>query len=531
MAKHVDFRFDEIADELEFSHNVIVQGETCGRIAREKRGLYDLGSIIFFGFGLYWTWLWVFEETPVLSCFAGGRKTDGFDVIIHAACIAMLLAGAWGVRWFSGRRGQGVLVAAAGIGAVVATGISVVQPIPPILDVVGAVLTGISRACFNLLWAAFYCRIGLKRGAVFMFGSVAVGAFVCITTTGLHPGPAVFVELCLPILATAAYIFSERHLSYLDGNDVPYGLKEWAPRGIGSFPLGKFVRLFGGIFIYGAAFMFLNRVFFAADYAGSVAVYEFAFLGVFLVGSVIAVVAYQFSHYFNLLVAYKCILPIVVAGFLLTSLLHGSNRTIAVGVVFVGFTIFDVITWLALAYSSRRLLLSPLVTFGFGRTAHFLGLIVGSFMAGVAVLPSGDLSDWFPVLAFFFVVALIVASTLILTEKFLFYGEPPTNVALSESIEVAVAPNAGSTDAEAMDSERVLWNRRCAAIAADYGLTPREQEVFLLLAKGRDGAFIQNALGISDHTVRSHIYHIYQKVGAHSRQDLLDLVEYDEIRG
>lgn len=62
-------------------------------------------------------------------------------------------------------------------------------------------------------------------------------------------------------------------------------------------------------------------------------------------------------------------------------------------------------------------------------------------------------------------------------------------------------------------------------IAREGHLSARETEVFLLLAKGRSAPFIRDELMVSLNTVSSHIKHIYGKLGVHSRQELLDLVE------
>lgn len=47
----------------------------------------------------------------------------------------------------------------------------------------------------------------------------------------------------------------------------------------------------------------------------------------------------------------------------------------------------------------------------------------------------------------------------------------------------------------------------------------------MLLAKGRGTEYIQNKLGISSHTIKTHTYNIYHKVGIDSREELLDAVE------
>lgn len=54
---------------------------------------------------------------------------------------------------------------------------------------------------------------------------------------------------------------------------------------------------------------------------------------------------------------------------------------------------------------------------------------------------------------------------------------------------------------------------------------PREAEVFAMLARGRDRAYIEEALVVSRNTVKAHVKHVYAKLGIHSHQELLDLVE------
>lgn len=66
---------------------------------------------------------------------------------------------------------------------------------------------------------------------------------------------------------------------------------------------------------------------------------------------------------------------------------------------------------------------------------------------------------------------------------------------------------------------------RCAAVAREGGLTEREAEILAYLARGRTKAYIAEVLFVSENTVRSHVRNIYSKLGVHTRQELLDLVE------
>ena len=66
-------------------------------------------------------------------------------------------------------------------------------------------------------------------------------------------------------------------------------------------------------------------------------------------------------------------------------------------------------------------------------------------------------------------------------------------------------------------------DENCAHLGDEFGLTAREREVFVLLAHGRNGRYIMDHLVISRNTAKSHIKHIYSKLGVHSHQELIDL--------
>lgn len=65
---------------------------------------------------------------------------------------------------------------------------------------------------------------------------------------------------------------------------------------------------------------------------------------------------------------------------------------------------------------------------------------------------------------------------------------------------------------------------RRGEIAERAGLSPRETEVFMMLAQGRSRAFISEELVLSEGTVKTHISHIYTKLNVHGRQEMFDLL-------
>ena len=66
---------------------------------------------------------------------------------------------------------------------------------------------------------------------------------------------------------------------------------------------------------------------------------------------------------------------------------------------------------------------------------------------------------------------------------------------------------------------------RCTELGEQYRLSPREKEVFQLLALGKTAADIERELYIANGTLKSHTRRIYQKLGIHSRVELEELLK------
>ncbi len=68
-------------------------------------------------------------------------------------------------------------------------------------------------------------------------------------------------------------------------------------------------------------------------------------------------------------------------------------------------------------------------------------------------------------------------------------------------------------------------DEHCGLLAASCGLTPREEEVLRLLVRGYNGARMEQELVISKNTVKTHVRHVYAKLGCHSQQELIAMAE------
>lgn len=77
-------------------------------------------------------------------------------------------------------------------------------------------------------------------------------------------------------------------------------------------------------------------------------------------------------------------------------------------------------------------------------------------------------------------------------------------------------------------AETNAFKRVCEEIGGRYLLSQRQTEVLYLLARGYNAAHVQEKLGITRNTAKSHMNKIYRKLDIHTQQELLMMVE-DEL--
>lgn len=204
---------------------------------------------------------------------------------------------------------------------------------------------------------------------------------------------------------------------------------------------------------------------------------------------------------------------LVVLGFSLSLATSSMVSNAALIVLAVGSQLFSVLVWAVLAIVGSRNPLGGIAVIGLGFCASNLGVGLGAALRAL-VDAEGVLSPDAKV-----VVLAAVATGFV---AFIWLGLK--GFSFSETIQgvkPVTLPTAPSPTPE-NDLET-----RCSQLAQTHGLTERESEVFLLLARGRNGAFIQDACHVTRNTAKTHIRRIYQKLGVHTHQELIDLVESD----
>lgn len=196
------------------------------------------------------------------------------------------------------------------------------------------------------------------------------------------------------------------------------------------------------------------------------------------------------------------LLAATLAGALLPQLYQEGDMQVWAGLVsLVSISLIELFSMMLYVVFARTSSVSGSVVYCFGAGFRSVGAFVGSILGGAIALAVPSAAEAA------IVVALVCAAQIITAMGIVFSFVPVRS--------------------EKQSQQR--WespiSSRCHTVAQTYGLTPREEEVMVLLAKGYSVEGIQKELFIAKGTATTHSHHIYKKLGIHSRQELLDLVD------
>jgi DNA-binding CsgD family transcriptional regulator len=216
---------------------------------------------------------------------------------------------------------------------------------------------------------------------------------------------------------------------------------------------------------------------------------------------------------------YSLLIVAMVVAIALLPIFEGSADGWSILVYFIS-SVFEFIVWCLLAFIVFQKRISPLIVYGFGRGALMLGCGLG-WLFGVSCLPVVVASVG-PT-AFFLVCAgtvLVLVSALFSERDFnrLFSSVSETALTLGNLMEEGLGE-------EKKDGKRGRFGSALDALAKRYGLSAREAEVMRFLAMGRGSDYIAEELSVSLNTARTHTHNVYVKLGIHSRQELIDLMD------
>ncbi len=367
------------------------------------------------------------------------------------------------------------------------------------LLVIGSSIIALGRAIVFVFVGLSLSQLGIRAaGTAIAFAFVA--AFAIIAPLQMLPrAVGVALYLIAPLLAlgltarSAAPIFklSSTHAS-------PDELSVTQPRAFLSLASSLFICLFLFRIAFGCSLR-LGEVEGAPLASGLVA----------LPVIIIALCVILAKKYFPADLLTQLSALAVIAGLFFAAAGQFEYRQIAATLLSVGNTLFDMVAWLTLVAIANRNPLGAITVIAWGRGISAVGTTAGAAL-GVATNTLTLHSPTAMVVALGVFLAVFGAYVLIGLKDFTF-----------KTVIEGIKP----VSSEVAESPEDRFEMRCETIACESGLTPRELEVFKMLARGRNKEYIQEKLVVSKNTVKAHVKHIYTKLDIHSHQELIDLVD------
>lgn len=466
------------------------------------RGAAPILTLVFILLACY-GWILNASVYSVVGTYAGIAREIG-TCAMGLALLGLGLAARFRPLWLDKR-----LLLAAALFFSLAAALILLLAIPSqngAITVAGLILLNLGMSWAHALTALSLSAFTSFRTAV---TAIALGYALGEVVTLLAPAPTLEVGILLCCLASPAVVVLQYRTSAQPLGAITQGtpaadLEISNPE---SFldPISKLsicALLFGFAFGYGLA---LNQV--------NNAPVSISFFGLIIPALALWIIFCRGEERADSLFSVCALL--VVAGFLLAPFTFSTEYAFANGLLRAGSKTFEILLWIVFVAVGRRNLYALLPTWGSARCLELIGLSLGAIIGHTSNTLVEEGAPTAAILAALFVF-LFVAILWLVLRKYSF------EATIQGVATFKAAPP------ETPESEEFTFGdleKRCLELGEKKGLTARQIEIFTLLARGRNGLVIREHFVLSRNTVKSHTRSIYQKLGVHSQQELIDLVE------
>ncbi len=413
--------------------------------------------------------------------------------------------------------------------------------------VAASLLTGFGSGFMWVMWGEYYAKITQEDAEFLAPVSAVVAAVLVLVVSSMSGWVAVAVVTLLPLASGACLAFSWRDVqgqeataehwgafeqrAYNDARDRAQRNPFGALRAMGRGGLGVMVA---------CLFVCVEGTFYEAPDKTSWP-FQFVFVVSIAFMVVVAVASTMGPRRIAMSFLYRWMCPVLVVGFASVVLFGPDMGGYCAYVVSIAARFaFILITQLYFARFAATGKATAVQSFGFGwifvHLGDFLG-VVASVLLGEGVLQGALSLDQ---VAAGSMAVLVLVTMYVLNDEKSFSAETAAGMAQAGCGPDAFGPMGGAAALQRADGrdgagslsageedgpqQSDALGERIQELAAQHALTPRETEVFGLLARGRSVPYIRDALVISKETAATHAKHVYAKLGVHSRQELIDLV-------
>ncbi len=389
--------------------------------------------------------------------------------------------------------------AAALVGAALAP-LGVLQQSPVVLQI-GSCLSALSMAWASVLWLVLCSTLEFRPLFVcFAAGGLAAIPIAWVVSLGGYPLAVASYALCVIGLLVLCSRHTRRSFADYARAEAAADAEITRPRSVLPLTHDLFIYIFVFCLAYGFGLRYENA--------------DGGLLGGWSIGAVLlGILAYTLGSRPAPRVdaLFSIAFALLVGGFLLVLLDDAVLAPAASTALACSNSVFGLLMTLALCTIAARSLSNALPSIAWGYAVYYVGIGVGAqaglFVTGIAGTHS---------LLSRAMVAAILGSVMLYTLFSIRDFEFDKTIASVEKD--ALAP----VVVEVQYEDRIA--ARCQELARAHGLTERETDVFGLLARGNNTLRVQEELAITKNTLKYHTRHIYEKLGVHSQQELIDLL-------
>lgn len=390
-----------------------------------------------------------------------------------------------------------------GVISIVGSALIIAPGTPVAVLYAGVIMVNACSALFLLLWCSIYARVPLLNAAV-AFGEMQIASFgLCLITMVLpkssYPGLALVVVLFSCTAFFAAHRTCETHVLG----------KPTKPSPASS---AKPMRPLMLVAIFLCAFACGVCRFSSPLIANGTA---FGLCGVILLTLILT------SRHVGLYRTIQLAMPLLIGGLVIAALVGQSLFPLSAVVSNTGYALMTAVFTLVLADRSFRLGTPALPTLGVMRLLLMAGQFAGSNSAAMvqAYLPQNASAT---------LLALMVVVVALSCMAWYFDDDIPTK---EDTSFIAAGAAADSQPTEPATATLGALKQQITAnieeLAVTYDLTKREMEIANYLALGWSVPRIEQELVLSNSTVKTHVKHLYSKLGIHSRDELKIIIGAD----
>lgn len=445
----------------------------------------------FMGMGIFRVWTGIVNDGLALPSPVGTTYSF-FD--LATAVVLLVLAGL--SRWIVPLRQRPFVFPVTGFCMIACACLrfyTVLHPeLAPTLTSPALLLGAIGVALILMLWSEFFGCINPLRVALYYSAGIIVSVLILWVFKGLA-FPWLWVGTCLVPVVSLGCLW--RAYKTLPKNEYPHA--SW---GTFSFPWKPILV----VSLYSFAFGLHESIFHGYLSSSSSEGDLFAALFVFL-GIMFGRETFKYSS------IWKLAMPLMLVSLVPFGLLFPDGTWLSDFCAVASYMLYTILIVVILSNLSYRYGVCALWLFGIERAVRLVSVQAG--FGASALMPTPDAQH----LAALIPVTAIIAIIIVIVTTF-FFSEKQ----LSSPWGVLLKGTAGQDREAYLEKNRI--GMKCSELAKRYDLTTREEEILLLLSLNKKPAVIEEELYVAKSTVKTHIKHIYQKLGIHSRQELFDLV-------